>query len=98
MHGHFYGNFTGNLAHAQLVCTRPFSRGEGPGDEARWTDEQRFHQFKFHLSQSALHVFHLLPVNERVTYASAVEALKKRFKPIDIEELRSMEFHQRMQD
>ena len=34
LHGHFYGNFTGNLAHAQSVCTRPFSRGEGPGDEA----------------------------------------------------------------
>ena len=34
MHGHFYGNFTGNLAHAQSVCTRPFSWGEGPGDEA----------------------------------------------------------------
>ena len=36
MHGHFYGNFTANLAHAQSVCTRPFSRGggEGPGDEA----------------------------------------------------------------
>ena len=36
MHGHFYGNFTGNLAHAQSVCTctGPFSRGEGPGDEA----------------------------------------------------------------
>ena len=34
VHGHFYGNFTGNLAHAQSVCTRPFSRGEGPGDEA----------------------------------------------------------------
>ena len=65
---------------------------------AGWTDEQRFHQFKFHLSQSALHVFRLLPASERGTYASAVEALKKRFKPIDIEELRSMEFHQRMQD
>ena len=24
---------------------------------AGWTDEQRFHQFKFHLSKSALHVF-----------------------------------------
>ena len=22
--------------HAQSVCTRPFSRGEGPGDEARF--------------------------------------------------------------
>ena len=26
-----------NLAHAQSVCTRPFSRGEGPGDEAKIT-------------------------------------------------------------
>ena len=24
--------------HAQSVCTRPFSRGEGPGDEARYSD------------------------------------------------------------
>ena len=35
VHGHFYGNFTGNLAHAQSVCTRPISRREGPGDEAK---------------------------------------------------------------
>ena len=40
MHGHFYGNFTGNLAHAQSVCTRPFSRGEGPGDEASLEHKQ----------------------------------------------------------
>ena len=40
MHGHFYGNFTGNLVHAQSVCTRPFSRGEGPGDEARYNATQ----------------------------------------------------------
>ena len=36
--------------------------------------------------------------SERGTYASALKALKKRFKPIDIEELRSLEFHQKMQD
>ena len=35
---------------------------------AGWTDEQWFHQFKFHLSQSALHVFHLLPASERGSY------------------------------
>ena len=23
------------MTHAQSVCTRPFSRGEGPGDEAK---------------------------------------------------------------
>ena len=42
MHGHFYGNFTGNLAHAQSVCTRPFSRGEGPGDEAKTVHNHSF--------------------------------------------------------
>ena len=26
--------------HAQSVCTRPFSRGEGPGDEAKLTSER----------------------------------------------------------
>ena len=40
MHGHFYGNFTGNLAHAQSVCTGPFSRGEGSGDEANINKER----------------------------------------------------------
>ena len=40
------------MTHAQSVCTRPFSRGEGPGDEAmcetysylvflRWFVDQR---------------------------------------------------------
>jgi hypothetical protein len=62
---------------------------------ACWTDEQRFHQFKFHLDKSALHVFRLLPESER---GAAVAALKKRFKPIDIEKLWSLEFHQKMQD
>ena len=65
---------------------------------ACWTDEQRFHQFKFHLSSQVQHVFHLLSKSDRRTYSAAVDALKKRFKPIDIEELRSLEFHQRMQD
>ena len=45
MHGHFYGNFTGNLAHAQSVCTRPFSRGEGPGDEATFYTDIRYNNF-----------------------------------------------------
>ena len=28
--------------HAQSVCTRPFSRGEGPGDEARSVHTRHF--------------------------------------------------------
>ena len=45
-----------------------------------------------------MHVFRLLSESDRHTHSAAVDALKKRFKPIDIEELRSLEFHQRMQD
>lgn len=30
-------------------------------------------------------------------YSEAVEHLKKRFKPVDIEELKGIEFHQKMQ-
>ena len=52
MHGHFYGNFTGNLAHAQSVCTRPFSRGEGSGDEARQGSKVRMSRDKFEFSTS----------------------------------------------
>jgi hypothetical protein len=39
----------------------------------------------------------LLTPEQRGKYAEAVAALKSRFKPVDIEELRGMEFHQLMQ-
>ena len=39
----------------------------------------------------------MLPESERKAYTSAIEALKKRFRPIDIEELRGLEFNQKMQ-
>ena len=42
-------------------------------------------------------MFRLLSEDERSTYEKVVNALRKRFKPIDIEELRGMEFNQNMQ-
>ena len=36
----------------------------------------------------------MLSESQRTVYASAVESLKKRFRPIDIEELRGHEFKQ----
>ena len=39
----------------------------------------------------------MLPESERKAYTSAIEALKKRFRPIDIKELRGLEFNQKMQ-
>ena len=40
----------------------------------------------------------MLPAAEKSKYGSIVSALKKRFRSLDIEELRGLEFHQLMQD
>ena len=64
---------------------------------AKWTNEQKLYQFKAHLKKTALQMFRLLPEDEKFSYDKAVHALKKRFKPTDIEELRGIEFNQKMQ-
>ena len=65
---------------------------------AGWTEEQRVYQLKVHLEKIALQAFQMLPEGDKTSYTAAVEALKKRFQPVDIEELRSLEFHQLMQE
>ena len=65
---------------------------------ANWTKEQRLCQLKARLESTAQEVFQMLPTEEKSDYSKVVEALKKRFKPVDIEELRGIEFHQIMQD
>ena len=40
----------------------------------------------------------MLSEKERKSYDLSVKALKKRFRLVDIEELRGLEFHQKMQD
>ena len=64
---------------------------------AGWTKEEHLYQLKIHLDKTALDVFQMLPEHERSTLESAVAALKKRFRPADIEELRGLEFHHRAQ-
>ena len=49
------------------------------------------------MQKNALRVFEMLPESERKVYGSVVETLKKRFRAIDIEELRGLEFNQKMQ-
>ena len=39
----------------------------------------------------------MMPDGTKKVYSAAVEYLKKRFKPVDIEELKGMEFHQKVQ-
>ena len=65
---------------------------------AGWTEEQCVYQLKVHLEKTALQAFRMLPDGDKTSYTAAVEALKKRFQPVDIEELRSLEFHQLMQE
>ena len=65
---------------------------------AKWQDEQKLCQLKAHLEKTAQQVFEVMPVEEKSSYHKAVKALKQRFKPVDIEELRGLEFHQLMQE
>ena len=57
--------------------------------------EEQLYQLKFQLDKSALDVLRMLPDHERKTIDCAVTALKKHFKPTNIEEQRGLEFHQR---
>ena len=52
---------------------------------------------KLHLDKTALDVFRMLPASDIENVESAIEALRKRFKPRDIEELRGLEFHHKIQ-
>ena len=82
------------VAQTQAMSTQslpPMPRYSGEGDQAmddgldRWVD-----QFEERASR-------LLPEEVKASYSPTVSALKSRFKPVDIEELRGMEFHQLVQ-
>ena len=64
---------------------------------AGWADETKLCQLKLHLEKTAAQAFKMFPASQRTSYPSAVESLRKRFRPIDIEELRGLEFHQKVQ-
>ena len=49
------------------------------------------------LDGSAFQTYKLLPDEIKASYSATVDALKTRFKPVDIEELWGMEFHQLVQ-
>ena len=63
-----------------------------------WNEEQRLFQLKAHLEKTAEHAVSMLTPAEKARYESVVGALKERFRSLDIEELRGLEFHQLMQD
>ena len=61
---------------------------------AGWSEEHRRYHLKMSLDKTAFQTYRLLPDNVKGSYSATVEALKTRFKPVDIEELRGMDFHQ----
>ena len=49
-----------------------------------------------HIEKYALQIFHVMPEEERKDYNTVVEKLKGIFRSVDIEELKGIEFHQKM--
>ena len=65
---------------------------------AEWSDEVKLYQLKVHLDKTALHVFRMFPTDDKSSYKKASDALRKRFRLVDIEELRGLEFHRKVQE
>ena len=65
---------------------------------AEWSDEVKLYQLKVHLDKTASHVFRMFSTEEKSSYKKAADALRKIFRPVDIEELRGLEFHRKVQE
>ena len=64
---------------------------------AGWSESDQLYHLKLLLDKTALDVFRMLPDSEKSGVEVVVAALRKRFKPGGIEELRGLEFHHRTQ-
>ena len=61
---------------------------------AGWSEDQKKYRLKMHLDKTAFQTFCMLSKETKQSYSAVVEALRKRFHPVDIEELRGAEFYQ----
>ena len=92
------------VAMQNLPALSPFTGEDPQGDEdnfdkwlellkergrlAQWSKEQHLCQLRAYLTNTAQQIFRMLTEEERKSYDMAVKALKKRIRPIDIDELR----------
>ena len=60
---------------------------------AGWAEEHKLYQRKMHLRGTALQVVRMMPKEEHKVHTTIISKLKSRFRPVDIEELKSMEFY-----
>ena len=61
---------------------------------AGWSEDQKKYRLKMHLDKTAFQTYCMLSKETQQNYSAVVEALRKRFHPVDIEELRGAEFYQ----
>ena len=64
---------------------------------AGWDGSDQLYHFKLLLDKTALDTFRMLPDSEKSGIEAATSALRRRFKPGGIEELRGLEFHHKTQ-
>ena len=64
---------------------------------AGWSEDLRRYHLKMRLSKTAFQTYRLLPEDVKASYSATVSVLRSKLKPVDIEELRGMEFHQLVQ-
>ena len=89
--------FDGNLEGDDAEFERWMERFEERARLAKWTEETKLCQLKLHLTKLADQVFQMFPKEDQSSYSRAVTALKKRFRFVEIEELKGLEFHRRVQ-
>ena len=64
---------------------------------AGWSEDLRRYHLKMRLGKTAFQTYRLLPEDVKASYSATVSVLRSKLKPVDIEELRGMEFHQLVQ-
>ena len=64
---------------------------------AGWKPERKLYRLEVHLANTAQKIVKMTPDYDRKSFDKVVAHLKKRFRPIDITELRGLEFHQKSQ-
>ena len=61
------------------------------------SDDLRCYHLKMRLRKTVFHTYRLLPEDVKASYRATVSVLRSKFRPVDIEKLRGMEFHQLVQ-
>ena len=90
-------SFDGQCDSNEMEFERWLERFKERARLAKWTEETKLCQLKLHLSKVVDQTFQMLSKDVKSSYERVAEALKKWFQSVEIEELKSMEFHRCVQ-